>query len=246
MANFFASLFDRTTPPANGPFQRALADEKAQIDRAARGSQACEPPAPQTHARETDSAVWKIHVPNQPPRFMRLDHVPANSDRHVVMVDADRFYRAWLNRAAEVDNHLRTDECVLRADMTRDYKYSGAVEGFDPQARTAVPLAWCHCRLGSDGQPRISFTNGVTRTFWLLANHAESFPVLVSGADEAQELHRVAGVGPGPQRAAEVYAQSQQAADRQAAAKPEPGHHAPPGVVTPLDRGPRPRGPRGM
>jgi hypothetical protein len=243
MASLLTTLLDRTTLTENGRFARAVAEEKAQLDRAAQAGRIGEPPAPLPHNKETDSAVWKIHVPNQPPRSMRLDHVPADSDRHVVMVDADKFYRAWLNRPMPVNDPHGTDGCPLRADMPKDRKYASAVEGFDLEARTPVPLASVHCQRAANGEPQIMFTNGITRTYWLLANRAESFPVLVSNAAEAQALHQAAGVGPGPQRAAEVHAQSRHQAEQQAAVKAEPRE---PSTRAALDRGPRSRGSRGL
>jgi hypothetical protein len=243
MATLLTSLLDRTTLTEKGRFARAVADEKAQLDRAAQAGRIGEPPAPLPHDKETDSAVWKIHVPNQPPRSMRLGHVPADSGQHVVLVDADRFYRAWLNRPMPVNDLHGTDGCPLRADMPKDRKYASAVEGFDLEARTAVPLANVHCQRAENGEPRIMFTNGITRTYWLLANQAESFPVLVSNATEAQALHEAAGVGPGPQRAADVHAQSRQQAEQQATVKPEPRD---PSARPLLDRGPRSRGSRGL
>lgn len=42
-------------------------------------------------------------------------------------------------------------------------------------------------------QPTVSFTNGVTRTLWLLIHHAPYFPVQVFSEKEALDLVRFAG-----------------------------------------------------
>lgn len=113
----------------------------------------------------------------------------------VVMVDAGRFVELWrqpLSRNRDVA--LNTPET-----WPQDYKYGGAVDGFSHGAENPVPLAEVSCwRSTSDiveyeshfyffkrkvvvaraGDPCLSFVNGITRTIYLLANGAKSFPVL--------------------------------------------------------------------
>ena len=44
-------------------------------------------------------------------------------------------------------------------------------------------------------RPTVAFVNGVTRTLWVLINHAPYFPVQVYSEREARELVRLAGTG---------------------------------------------------
>lgn len=219
MARLLTSLLDRTPLTANGRLQRAIAEEKAQLDAALRSRAPYAPPEPQAFDLQYDSAVWKIRLLDSPARFMRLTWHHPDSQHHVVMVDGDRFYRAWLDHPSQINAPSAPDSCVLRANMPKDYKYAAAVRGFTTEGASPVPLADCCCYRSQNGALRVGFTNGMTRTLWLLANHAESFPVLVGSAAEAQEIYDAAGVGPSPERAAVLYARARHLAEQQAQAK---------------------------
>jgi hypothetical protein len=77
-----------------------------------------------------------------------------------------------------------------RVGMTRDYKFHHAENGFSRGLGDPVPLA----ELGSGRYPgrSVDFSNGVTRTIWLIANEASFFPVLVRSND-AENVFALAG-----------------------------------------------------
>lgn len=54
-----------------------------------------------------------------------------------------------------------------------DYKLKYAIEGFACGLENPVPLA----EVGVDGAGGVGFTNGITRTLWLLVHRAAAFPV---------------------------------------------------------------------
>ena len=90
--------------------------------------------------------------------------------------------------------------------MPNDDKYRWAVDGFAQGPRNPVPLAEAgayrdlnSCRL------HLSFTNGVTRTFWLLANRCPAFPVKVYGSVSAKLLFQVAGLDISPLSLVELF-----------------------------------------
>ena len=147
------------------------------------------PPAPQLVGLNAKEAVWRITVPNQADRFMVARSSDVDRLKYVVVVDGERFYRTWLSGDVSVG---RPDRCLLRADMPTDYKFDRAVTGFSRSAENPVPLA--NVDAFRKGQRiEVGFTNGITRTFWLLAHRARAFPLAVSGSDSAELMNQVAG-----------------------------------------------------
>ena len=133
----------------------------------------------------------------------------------VVIVDSKKFLDLWKNEPFHSERKLAFgDEYVWRSD----YKFHYAEDGFAQGIDNPVPLAYVHCYF-SDFQnndnnrlinllsrktnkikrPYCTFTNGITRTIWLLANGAECFPVitdkhshkllrLYAGADDVESM----------------------------------------------------------
>ena len=148
-------------------------------------------------------AVWKIELLNNKTAFMRCDFFPSDDDYYVVQVDAQKFYYLWLLSALFVNTTHRSNNCVLRKDMPNDYKFDRAVEGFSKGSHSPVPLAQVSaCYV--NGRPYIGFSNGVTRTMWLIYNGAKSFPVGVHKRTSAKYLHEFAGIGEFPLSCEEI------------------------------------------
>jgi hypothetical protein len=145
---------------------------------------------------DDDKALWRVPVPGEADRFMSAKSGGIDREKYVVQVDTELFYRAWLASSSAWGKRDSTD-CVLRAEMPADYKYHHAVSGFAQGRDNPVPLAEVDA-WREDGKVRVGFTNGITRTFWLIANRAPAFPVEVRGRDAAQLLHHAAGFGPAP------------------------------------------------
>jgi hypothetical protein len=94
---------------------------------------------------------------------MRVDKTPYyNSERYIVIVNSDDFYKEWTGKTVEY--------CLINDDWEHK-KYVDATGGFSKGIINPVPIALIGC---SDV---ISFTNGITRTKWLIRNGALYFPV---------------------------------------------------------------------
>jgi len=151
------------------------------------------PNLPMLEQVSSNKAVWRIAVPNQEPCFMSFAH---EAGSFIVHLDAERFYYAWLKSSPAMKTP-ESCECVCRADMPNDYKFHYAVDGFSYGVSNPVPLALAGVLHDSNGQVHLGFTNGITRTFWLLANHCPAFPVQVRDSDSAELLHQIAGLDGG-------------------------------------------------
>lgn len=117
-----------------------------------------------------------------------------NEKRAVVVVDAEKFLALWRREGSSHDDiaHQGPEK------WPTDRKYKDAVDGFSRGQENPVPLALVHCyeqaeriwkyaptffgfhkRVGTEVriQATLSFTNGITRTIWLMTTGAKAFPV---------------------------------------------------------------------
>lgn len=149
---------------------------------------------PKLFAMNNKSAKWQIEMSDGTVRFMSNQFTAVDDEFYLVHVDALRFYQYWLNSSiAHVDKH-RSINCLVKKLMHTDYKYHRAVIGFSKGSSNPVPVAQVSAE-NKNGTPYLGFVNGVTRSFWLLANEAKSFPVEVHYERSAKELFNAAGVG---------------------------------------------------
>ena len=204
-------------------------------------------PAPTLDAPTPGKAgelVWRLPVPGKPDAFMAITAGHADHDLFVVPVRAAAFHRAWLAGGLQSDE--RPDGCRLRNELATDNKYRHAAVCFADSAKNAVGLP----RVGVEherGRTGVRFTDGITRTFWLLANQVAAFPVVVAGPESAAALAKVAGIG-APLRVSELFAATREAPAaaqeaRVAVGAGEGRGQAPP---RPAPRLARPRGSRGQ
>ena len=108
------------------------------------------------------SIVYKIFL-RQSSVFMRADETPhENSNRYIAIVDANKFYKEWTGKTVEY--------CMI-TDEFEHRKYTDAIDGFSRGITNPVPLAEVGYHNG------ISFTDGITRTKWLILNGALCFPI---------------------------------------------------------------------
>lgn len=185
---------------------RHITARPQELRRLRRSLQSHQAPAPPTlESLNRFKAVWRVSIPNQPARFMSVCSGAINQDSFVVHLDAERFYFAWLN-SSPLFLRQRASDCVCRAEMPNDYKFKWAVDGFSHGVHNPVPLAEAGAHINASGRLGLGFTNGVTRTFWLLANHCPAFPVKVYGANDACLLHQIAGLEAGPTSLADLFA----------------------------------------
>lgn len=181
------------------------------------------PKPPELVQLDVLKAVWRVPVPGQADRFMSADPGAINQEMFVVRVDTEAFYRAWL-RSSSTGRETRSDNCLLRSEMPQDYKFKHAVQGFSHGKENPVPLAFAGAHQERD-RVDIGFSNGVTRTFWLIANKAPSFPVQVHGRESAELLNKVAGLDPAPMSFAELFGEVlRQGPQPPATARPTPAN----------------------
>ena len=105
----------------------------------------------------------------------------------IVLVDRMRFESVWFKGGDRVVPELaRGNELVWR----KDYKFHLAEKGFSHGIKNPVGLA---CLQANSQYPQVSFTDGITRTIWLLANGASLFPVFTYSRSTANNSHLYIG-----------------------------------------------------
>jgi hypothetical protein len=136
--------------------------------------------------------VFTVPLPEREPVFMSMNITEYGKENFgIVIVDAQKFLRLW---RADLRGHHRTVANGTPETWPNDYKYSHAVNGFSHGRENPVPLAdvsygktirtsvtYKFLRFGrSERQEEVeyvAFTNGITRTIWLLTHGCEAFPV---------------------------------------------------------------------
>jgi hypothetical protein len=109
------------------------------------------------------SYVYQIQV-KQSSVFMRIDRTNfENDNRYVAIVNTNKFYKLWTGNTI--------DHCII-TDEKEQKQYSTAIDGFSRGIENPVPLA----EFGYHNF-NLSFTNGITRTKWLILNGAVCFPL---------------------------------------------------------------------
>lgn len=141
------------------------------------------------------AAIWRLSVPLVTHDVLVKVDGAADDNRYVVHVDADAFYVGMMRSTRTLRTSEHGNTCMARQDMPRDYKFHHAIRGFERSVSSPVPLAQPAIGLDRRGNLQVDFVDGITRTYWLLANCCSSFPVEVHGQAEAQLLADRAGVG---------------------------------------------------
>lgn len=116
------------------------------------------------HNREF--AVFSIPIKNGGVAYMKQSLAPTISESYVVIADRMRFESVWFKGGDKTVPELARGTV---STWKNDYKYSKADEGFSIGLCNPVPLAQMKANAL---YPRVAFTNGITRTIWLLANGA--------------------------------------------------------------------------
>ncbi|CAE6958610.1 hypothetical protein R70211_06768 [Paraburkholderia domus] len=151
-------------------------------------------------------AVFKVPT-NLGDVFMKIARDESTA---VVEVDAERFLDLW---RGPLSSHCEVAHGTVDT-WPSDYKFADAEEGFSEGEWNPVPLALVSCATGHEynlvesrslfglrkrlqsvqgkQHDQLSFTNGVTRTIWLLTAGAKAFPVSCH-VDDAPLLQERAG-----------------------------------------------------
>ncbi|MFZ6006871.1 MAG: plasmid fertility inhibition factor family protein [Nitrospirota bacterium] len=150
--------------------------------------------------------IFEVPLPNQAPVFMSVEITPYNNEeRGVVIVDADKFLELWRNEPHSAHHKISHGNPQT---WPNDNKYPYAAKGFSFGYNNPVPLARVSCRIGmrsiitykflffgrterKEQFHYVAFTDGITRTIWLLTQGCKAFPVECY-MPEAKELYRVA------------------------------------------------------
>lgn len=168
-----------------------------------RATEPCPPPSSPDWLASSDgmtAIVWRIILPHLKPVFLTLRDGEWGNDTHIVTVNARRFYAIWLRRALAWDRQSQAPP--LPDKIPADRKYRFAQQGFAASAKSPVPLSKVHIFHTKWGDS-FSFTDGITRTLWLIANEAPVFPISTESSKDACLISAMAGEG-APIRAVEL------------------------------------------
>lgn len=112
-----------------------------------------------------------------------------NDDRCIVVVNAAKFLALWRKEPCSIhlEQSMGTPETWIK-----DKKYPDAITGFSYGIKNPVPVPDVVCN-DNNGFEYVAFTNGVTRTIWLLSHKAEYFPVECRLSNGADRLVKEAG-----------------------------------------------------
>jgi hypothetical protein len=155
----------------------------------------------------TEFIIFSVPIPGQSPIYMSIKVTEYNNNSSgIVIVDAQKFLQVWKNEPYSIHGELSNGNPQT---WPKDRKYPAAEKGFSFGYKNPVPLAYVSYGKSvrktfsykflwfgkSEYQEQfdyIGFTNGITRTIWLLTQGCTSFPVECE-MPGARELHQVAG-----------------------------------------------------
>ena len=157
---------------------------------------------------EEKRVVFELKIKNQ--KSVYMCHPFKNNTGGIAFVDSIKFLELWRNSKIDVDKEIsnKTED-----GWRDDYKYSWAEEGFKQGLGNPVPLARVCCysdeyyvpikarcipffkkKYVKETKYACSFSDGITRTIWLLSNGVKSFPVHLNSSDETKILAKFAGI----------------------------------------------------
>ncbi len=148
------------------------------------------PAAPRRISTNSRDLIWEIELAEDKTAYMQFEE-GVSSCQHIVYIDTEKFYYHWLQ---STDGFHK---CPVRTKMPLDRKYAGAETVFSHGRENPVLLADPVINF-TGNEFSISFSNGITRTMWLIANGAKSFPIQVSEFTQAELFHGLMGVGHAP------------------------------------------------
>lgn len=160
---------------------------------------------------EQDSAgksriVFTVPLPRSDPVFMSIELNDYSRDYFgVVIVDSVKFLQLWRSEPNSIHREVANGS---PESWPSDRKYGLAVTGFSHGRANPVPLADVSYGVATrisrirklfglrkeilrEDIPFVGFSNGITRTIWLLTQGCPAFPVQCS-LEGARELYRVA------------------------------------------------------
>lgn len=152
--------------------------------------------------------IWSVPLSGRDPVYMTAARSNYRNDRRfVVFVKARHFYAHW-RAALMLDPARRYGGGDVRGapqrfeDIERDRKYAGQDRIWAKGLDAPVPLAKPVC----NEYQHVDFTDGITRTLWLIRNGAAIFPV-EAGWHDYEALHELVGVEDMPPESIEALVQ---------------------------------------
>lgn len=126
-------------------------------------------------SKKGDLFVFSVRLASTAVVYMSVNQNKYSSnDYQIVTVDACKFLAAW---RAEPTNFYGEFSNANKEFWRNSRKFHLADEGFSRGKNDPVPLADVTCETLGE-RHHVFFTNGITRTIWLLANECRFFPVL--------------------------------------------------------------------
>lgn len=138
-----------------------------------------------------DCYIYEIELPNKNSVYMNI--VPTNyynNETYPVIVNSEKFLEYWKKapKSCQVDYELSHGN---QKSWISDYKYKNAEEGFMGGINNPVPIA--KIQYIDKTNPNYITVSDCTRTIWLLANGANSFPVKCEGYNNAKNVYDFIG-----------------------------------------------------
>ncbi len=153
-----------------------------------------EPKHPELFKQTSNEVIWRIQLANQEYYYMKRDSgFNISQNEYVIYIDTEILYLALLQNALTSNPNEMFYSQWLRQNMSQDDKYPIIAKKFLHSLDNPIPLAEINCGI-CDSLPSFSFTNGITRTIWLISNYANSFPITTYGKESANLLNNIAGL----------------------------------------------------
>lgn len=202
LSNLFKKkfIYPKSTKPNYTGYKALMANEIALLRESLK--QHTPPPLPTIIDPRSIQGMWqhpfKQHVIWQIPFKDKSTHYMSSNgyygDCYVVYVDTELLYLILLIDGLKSNSNDDIEPFhKLRKDLPNDYKYYDAANAFAKSVNVPIPLALIYVGESSN-RSSISFTDGITRTIWLIANHALSFPIFTHGAESANLLNDLVGL----------------------------------------------------
>ncbi|MBQ9620130.1 MAG: hypothetical protein IJR44_06525 [Neisseriaceae bacterium] len=122
----------------------------------------------------------------------RFERGSAEIDAHIVLLDTQKFINIW-RHMPDTDQYQgiqKGNKSIWLSPKTNRY-IAMTNSHFADGKNNPVPLAWLNCSNLADG---FYWTNGMTRTMWLLSYNAKFIPILTIGKQSAKTLSVFVGV----------------------------------------------------
>lgn len=165
------------------------------------------------HCKAGNKIIFEIPISNDRMVYMSVEKSNyCNDERCVVLVESNKFLELWRNEPYSIH---REQSMGNPTTWPHDYKYGQAIRGFSFGIENPVPLADVTCGEVTKSHPiykrklllfkkligvrkelieYVAFTNGITRTIWLLANKAPFFPVECNVKNGSERLASAGGL----------------------------------------------------